>query len=150
MGSALSARGAGGAGCEDAVLEGLNTHIEAVRALLRRVHGTERDAEQADQELKALRALQMDASGATCKRALLLFACHREPDVAAHFLRFNAGRAFAQDMTDRVLPFLAPRFIANQCQSPDSFVILSLVLAEMWEGEPLGNWPRTTMRPSPV
>ena len=75
-------------------------------------------------------------AGAACQRAALLFALAHEAELAAHY------GPYARDLAERVLPFVTPRFVANSCQRPDAFVQLCVVLAELWEGEPLGNWPR--------
>ena len=48
---------------------------------------------------------------------------------------------FAEDMKNRVLPFILPRYVRNSMQTPDSFVVLASVLAELWAGERLGNYP---------
>ena len=77
-----------------------------------------------------------------CKRAALLFALHTEPEVQRYF----ADEPFARDLYERVLPFLVPRFLKHSCQSPEAFVGACVVLADMWEGEPLGNWPRAKRR----
>lgn len=114
----------------------LAPHVQSVQELLKATYGDGPEAAQAVCELDGVAALGPDVRGVACQRALLLFACHREPGVAAHF-----GDAYARDMAQRVLPFVTPRFVANQCQAPDAYVLLSLVLAEMWPGERLGNWP---------
>jgi hypothetical protein len=69
-----------------------------------------------------------------CKRALLLFALHEEPELQAYF-----NTPFAKDLCQRVLPFVVPRFLQTQCQFPHEFVQLCMMLSEMWQGEPLGT-----------
>lgn len=124
--------------------DALGSHVAGVQDLLKTTYGNGPEAAQALEELDAVVALGTDFKAVACQRALLLFACHREPAVAAHF-----GDAFARDMAQRVLPFITPRFLANQCQAPDAFVLLSLVLAEMWPEERLGNWPRDARASAP-
>lgn len=129
---------------DTAATDALGPHVAGVQDLLRATYGDGPEALQAYGELESVAALGTDFKGVACQRALLLFACHREPAVAAHF-----GDDFARDMERRVLPFITPRFLANQCQAPDAFVVLSLVLAEMWPGERLGNWPRDAQAGAP-
>lgn len=118
-------------------LDALQPYVAGVQALVRETYGDGPEAAQAASELDAVVAAPPDYVGVAAQRALVLFACHREPAVAAHF-----DDAYGRDMARRVLPFVVPRFLARQCQTPDAFVLLSLVLAEMWPGERLGNWPR--------
>lgn len=122
----------------------LASNVEGVQELLKTTYGDGPEATQAFEELDCVAALDTDFDGVACKRALLLFSLHKEPAVAAHF-----SDDFASDMAQRVLPFITPRFLANQCQAPDTFVLLSLVLAEMWPGERLGNWPRNAQSSAP-
>ena len=111
--------------------------MEGTRALLRRVYGDGEEAAQADFELRAVCAMDgATPAGAACQRAALLFALAHEAELAAHY------GPYARDLAERVLPFVTPRFVANSCQRPDAYVQLSVVLAELWAGEPLGNWPR--------
>ena len=83
----------------------------------------------------AIGARRRNAGGRACQRAALLFALAHEAEVAAHY------GPYARDLAERVLPFVTPRFVANSCQRPDAFVQLCVVLAELWGGERLGNWP---------
>ena len=129
---------------DTAATDALGPHAAGVNELLKQTYGDGPEAAQATGELEGVVALETDRRGATCQRAMLLFACHREPAVAAHF-----RDDFARDMADRVLPFITPRFLAGQCQAPDAYVLLSLVLAEMWPGERLGNWPRDARAGAP-
>ena len=145
LGAPLSARNAdadadadtGGAPADGASsAEALRAAVEGTRALLRRVYGDGEEAAQAD-ELRAVCAMDgATPAGAACQRAALLFALAHEAELAAHY------GPYARDLAERVLPFVTPRFVANSCQRPDAYVQLSVVLAELWAGEPLGNWPR--------
>ncbi len=140
LGPPLVERGDGAAAAA-AADDGLGPYMDGIRALLRRTYGEGPEAAQADAELATMLERPPGAEATACRRALLLFAMHREPEVAAHFAQRD-GDGYARDMAERVLPFVTPRFLANQCQCPDAYVLLSLVLAEMWPGERLGNWPR--------
>ena len=123
-------------GAAEADAEALRVHVEGVRALVARVYGGGEEAAQADLELRGV--LARGAAGperAACHRAALLFALAHEAEVAAHY------GPYARDLAERVLPFVTPRFVANSCQRPDAFVQLCVVLAELWGGERLGNWP---------
>jgi hypothetical protein len=134
LGAPLSARNADADG---APAQALSAGVEGARALLRRVYGDGEEAAQADFELRAVCAMDgATPAGAACQRAALLFALAHEAELAAHY------GPYARDLAERVLPFVTPRFVANSCQRPDAYVQLSVVLAELWAGEPLGNWPR--------
>lgn len=138
----------------DPTLTTLDSHIEALADLLPKVYGDSEPAQQAEMEVRNLVKLSSDRNGVICKRAALLFALLREREPVRYFaeqegaLRTPAAAGtdassptFAEDMRERVLPFIVPRYIRNSCQAPDAFVTLACVLAELWPGEPLGNWP---------
>jgi len=131
----------------DMTLVSLASHLEGVRPLMRDVYGGSKAAQQAERDLGQIAALPHGTSEAACKRAALLFALHKEPEVQHYFKEQESilGGRFAADMVERVLPFVAPRFLKHSCQAPDAFVLLCMVLAEMWPGERLGNWPLTTI-----
>ncbi len=114
--------------------------------LLPQVYGDSYACVQAVDEVRALAKEPEDPDAVVCKRAALLFALHKEKEIARYFVEQekklgSAGATFAEDMRDRVLPFLLPRFLKNSCQTPDSMLMLAIVLHEMWQGEQLGNWP---------
>ena len=116
----------------------LNAHLRGVVDLLPGSYGGGAAARQACAELRRVCALpDGPAPNLACKRAALLFALHAEPEVQAYF----ADEPFARDLHERVLPFLVPRFLKHSCQAPEAFVQACVVLADMWEGEVLGNWP---------
>lgn len=142
----------------DPTLTTLDSHIEALADLLPKVYGNSEPARQAEMEVRKLVQLSPDRDGVVCKRAALLFALLREKEPVRYFaeqegaLRTPAAAGtssatvaspptFAEDMRERVLPFIVPRYIRNSCQAPDAFVTLACVLAELWPGEQLGNWP---------
>lgn len=118
----------------------LNEVLRAVKELLPQVYGEGIATEQASMELQRVIAMDASYEGMACKRASVLFAMVREQEVAAHFVG-GEDPAFAADLRDRVLPFATPRFVRHSFQTPDAFVVLTNVLAEMWAGERLGNWP---------
>jgi hypothetical protein len=80
-----------------------------------------------------------------CKRALLLFAHARLPEVRERWKATGTAEeaALADDLADRVLPLLTPRFFKNSCQAPGAYALAAAVLTELWPGERLGNWPLT-------
>lgn len=139
LGPPLNARGVDGGvdgGAVDPTVAALGYDLQGVRVLLRRVYGADEEAAHADAEMRAVCALDgATPVGATCQRAALLFALMHEPELAAHY------GPYGEDMAQRVLPFVIPRFVANSCQRPDALVQLCVALAELWAGEPLGNWP---------
>ena len=130
----------------DHTLKGLDSHVGGVCPLVDKVYGTSAAAKQAVAELAQIAALPPGTDEAACKRAALLFALHKEDELKRYFSgqerAVHAGddRSFAEDMAQRVLPFVVPRFLRHSCQTPDTFVMLCLVLSEMWRGEQLGNW----------
>ena len=116
----------------------LHAHLRGLLDLLPINYGQGPATRQACAELlKVLMLPEGDAPNLACKRAALLFALHAEPEVQAYF----ADEPFARDLHERVLPFLVPRFLKHSCQAPEAFVQACVVLADMWEGETLGNWP---------
>jgi hypothetical protein len=136
MGPPLSQRGEG----EDTEgVHQLNEVLTAVKGLLPQVYGEGIASDQACMELQRVIAMPGTYDGMACKRASVLFAMQREKEVAAHFVAEDAE--FATDLRDRVLPFATPRFVRHSFQTPDAYVVLTNVLAEMWAGERLGNWP---------
>ena len=143
LGPPLTERGKG-----DPTARALDAHLAGVEALLPSVYGGSDACKQAVEEFQLFRSEAMGGQGVCCKRAALLYAVMREKEVGDWFVdqeqrvdRGEGGPTFAQDMRERVLPFLMPLFVKNSCQTPDSMVMLSLVLHEMWGGEQLGNWP---------
>lgn len=121
----------------------LDAHLRGLIDLLPVNYGRGPAVAQACVELRKVVALpDTSACSLACKRAALLFALHTEPEVQRYF----ADEPFARDLYERVLPFLVPRFLKHSCQSPEAFVGACVVLADMWEGEPLGNWPRAKRR----
>lgn len=123
----------------------LNRHLAAVSALMPELYGSSEACRQAKMELDLIVELEGEES-TECKRAALLFALARERELGMHLSRAaeaaGAGddARLVEDLRERVLPFVFPRFLRNLCQTPDSLVVLSCVLSEMWAGEALGNY----------
>lgn len=121
-----------------ALVDDLDAELRAVLALLPQVYdGATDSCLQAVLEFERILALPRDADGVVCRRAALLFALAREPEIAARF-----DEPLARDLHERVLPLLLPRFLRHSCQAPDAFVAGALVMAELWPAERVGNWPR--------
>lgn len=137
----------------DHTLKGLESHVAGLSPFIKQVYGTSAAATQAASEMNNIAALPQGEDEAACKRAAVLFALSKEPELLRHFsaqervVHTEGEASFSEDMAQRVLPFVTPRFLRHSCQSPDGFVMMCLVLSEMWRGERLGNWPRTTMEP---
>lgn len=130
-------------------LDALNVYISSVIELLPQVYGAGEATLQAQSEMQRIVSMPPSMDGVLCKRAVLLFALCKEPEVGALFHGIDVGRGegnggtttYSRDMVDRVLPFITPRFLRNSCQAPDSYVTLALLLKELWAGERLGNFP---------
>ena len=126
------------------VAPALDSHLLGMLDLLPQTYGDDEACKQAVLEVGAV----VDMDGAkrecvACKRAALLYGLHHERALRDHWQDQHAdgSAAMAQDLATRVLPFVVPRFVRHGCQSPEAFVLLTLVLTEMWPGEQLGNWP---------
>ena len=79
-----------------------------------------------------------------CKRAALLFALHKEKEIAKYFVEQerSGGKEGRLRRTCGIACCPCCRALKNSCQTPDSMLMLAVMLHEMWEGEKLGNWPR--------
>lgn len=139
MGPPLTQRGSDDQEGDPESAAKLDEVLGAVNGLLPQVYGKGIASEQACMELQRVAAMPPTYEGLACKRASVLFAMQREKEVAAHFAAQEP--AYAGDLRDRVLPFATPRFVRHSFQTPDAYVVLTAVLAEMWAGERLGNWP---------
>lgn len=122
----------------------LDEWMRALHAFLPQILGKNEAAKQSFMECERFARLPATRDGVVCKRAALLFALTREPEVArALLMQCHATEANARttlDLQKRVLPFACPLFLRHSCQAPDAFVTLVLVLSEMWAGETLGNF----------
>lgn len=132
----------------DPTLTTLDSHLEGVAELLPKVYGDTEASQQAQMHFRRFLDMGHDQDGVLCKRAALLFALGKEKELGDYMakqertVQGHDGRpTYSEDMRDRVLPFILPRYIRNSCQCPDSFVVMACVLSELWAGEPLGNWP---------
>ena len=144
VGPPLTERDAGA----DATARSLESHMLGLAELLPKVYGDTPACAQAVAEVEALGGMVPGPDEVVCKRAALLFAVLQEKEVGKYFAlqerrveRCAGGPTFAEDMRERVLPFLMPQFLRNSCQTPDAMVAMAMVLNEMWAGERLGNWP---------
>lgn len=116
----------------------VDKHLRALCALLPCLYGESDACKQACFELRQALAEQ----SLMCKRALYLFGMAKERELCAWWDdKDPESAALAADLRDRVLPFLTPVFLKHGCQRPDAFLQSALVLATMWPGEQLGNYP---------
>ena len=124
-----------------AVGESLDGVVSEIIELLREEHTNDSRAfRQAERELSEVRDMpNTDPNAIACKRGILLFTLWREPTFADRF-RTSDGPLVA-DLTKRVLPVIAPPFLANLGQRPDSFVALCVTLSTLWAGEPFALVP---------
>lgn len=133
---------------KDTTLTTLDWHIDAVAELLPSVYGNTEASQQAQMHFKQFLDMEQDYEGVLCKRAALLFALAKEKEIGTFFSvqeqdihGHHGNPTFSEDMQNRVLPFILPRYFRNSCQTPDSFVVLATVLSELWAGEQLGSYP---------
>ena len=124
------------------VAAGIDGHLLALVELLPKIYGDNEPCRQAVLEVGTVVDMTATRKCMACKRAMLLYALATEKEVCDHWKdrRSDGSADFAKDLNQRVLPFLTPRFFKHSCQSPDSFVTLAVMLAEMWQGEDLGNF----------
>jgi len=132
----------------DSTIDCMDAHLHGVLGLLPQVYGDNEAARQAHMEFARVLDMPRDKDGVWCRRAALLYAIAHEEELASHLARKERAvqgdhhnHTYTEDLKERVLPFVLPRFIRNSCQRPDAFSMLCTILAEMWP-EPLGNWPR--------
>jgi len=104
--------------------------------LLRIEHGPSVAFGQAERELTDIMKMSItDDKAVACKRAMLLFALWRDPEIAARFRQSDA--ALLEHLQTNVLPVVGPRYLAELGQRPDSFVHLCGVLSALWPMQPL-------------
>lgn len=146
LGPPLNERdGEGGSGMVETDVA-LTRHILGLDPVMKEAYGEGSEA-QDQARVEVCDVARMSAGGpqVCCKRAALLFALHREPELKQHFAQQDEQHT--RDLTERVLPFIDPKFLQHSCQAPEAYVLMAVVLSEMWGGEKLGNWPRTTTLP---
>ena len=141
FGGVLTARAEDADSSTQTTGEQLDCFIAEVVELLRTEHGEESRAfKQAERELSEIKSMSnSDPSSIACKRGILLFTIWREPTFSERFRASDA--ALVDDLTQRVLPIIAPSFLANLGQRPDSFVSLCATLYTLWDGVPLALKP---------
>lgn len=143
LGAPLSARQESVNGVEPSIIETdelLTRYLNALPEVIRQSYGDESEATQeAASECRAIASLPCNPGGICSKRAALLFAMRREPELARYFCQRDSG--FTNDMVNRILPFIDPPFLKQSCQAPDSYVFMAVIFSQLFEGERLGNWP---------
>jgi hypothetical protein len=143
FGTPLHKRGEG----EDQAIHSLDPAIRGILSVLQRELGPDDNhpCSQALLEWSRIPDLPLDYDGVAARRAALLFALWRERDVQAHYRVRDP--ALVDDLCNRILPLVGPRFLANQAQSPDVFTVFVSVLSSMWAREDMGaTEPRAQVR----
>ena len=127
----------------------LTEYLNAIPQVMRQTYGEDTEAtREAIKDCTSIANMECSAEGVICKRAALLFALRREPELREYFRKRDSGSpGFTVDLTDRVLPFVDPEFMRHSCQAPEAYVVTTLILSQLFEGERLGNWPLTTTDP---
>ena len=129
-------------GTEEEASSALDSHLLALIELLPQVYGDNDPCRQAVLEIGTVVDMPATRECIACKRAMLLYAIATEGEASDYWAKAKDGsNELARDLRNRVLPFITPRFFKNCCQAPDHYVMLSLLLTEMWQGENLGNFP---------
>ena len=119
----------------------LNSHLIALIELLPKIYGDGEPCRQAVLEIGTVVDMPCTIACLAAKRAMLLYAISSEASVSNFWKDTQDGSyMLAKDLKTRVLPFITPRFFRHCCQAPDQYVLMSLVLTEMWQGEDLGNF----------
>jgi len=112
----------------------LNSLLSDIVRMLEREHGRTVNFRQTERELENIKSYPLTSdSNICCKRAMLLFALWKEPEFAAKFKESDG--ALVEDLTKRVLPLIAPPFVENLGQRPDSFVCLCSTLCLLYTDE---------------
>ena len=115
----------------------INMHLYGLIELIPIVYGNTTACKQAVLEIKKL----IQSDNIEGKRAVMLYSILHETEIR-NYWNNNPDKdstSLSNDLCNRVLPFLTPRFIKHNCQCPDSFVVFSMLLTEMWKEESLGN-----------
>lgn len=119
----------------------LTRYLNGIPEVMRNAYGEDSEASrEAIQDVELIASAAPSQHGIYCKRAALLFATKREPEVQEYFK--NEDSILGVDLVERILPFIDPPFLKHSCQSPESYVTLAVVFSELFKGEKLGNWPR--------
>ena len=117
----------------------LRQHVRGLGALIRVVYGSSIATNSAVAEMDRLAGL-CDDEATVCQRAALLYSLYRETEIQRYFASSPDDASYADDLVRRILPYLVPRYVRGNFQSPAGFVLGCVVLAELWAGERLGNW----------
>ena len=126
--------------CVDETDQLLTQYLSGLPEVLRQTYGDETDAaREAIQDCVSIANLPPTPEGVCCKRAALMFALRREPELREYFRQHDSG--FTVDLVDRILPFLDPCFLRHSCQAPEAYVFTAVVFSQLFAGERLGNWP---------
>ena len=124
----------------------LSRHLAALPDVIRNTYGGKTEATlEAAKDCASIANLPCSAEGVNCKRAALLFALRREPELREYFRTHDKSQSnFTTDLVDRILPFLDPEFVKHSCQCPEAYVFNAAIFSQLFEGERLGNWPLLT------
>lgn len=126
--------------CLEELDDELTRHLSGVPDVMRETYGQDTEAtREAVDDAQILATLPATPVNVCCKRAMLLFALRREPELQKYFRERDPH--LTSDLLKRVLPFIDPEFMRHSCQAPESYAFLAVMLHHMFEGEPLGNWP---------
>lgn len=132
--------------CTEEIDAMLTQHLNAIPQVLKQTYGENTEpTREAIKDCTSIANMECSAEGVICKRAALLFALRREPELREYFRKLDSG--FTLDLTDRVLPFVDPEFMRHSCQAPEAYVATTIILSQLFEGERLGNWPLTKTDP---
>ncbi len=135
FGSPVTKRGTGGEGDRIATL---NVLIQTYISMLESDHGRSVSFCQSERELYNIKKYTSNSDvGASCKRAVVLFAIWKEPDFANMFCQSDP--LLVEDLRKRVLPLIGPLFVENLGQRPDSFVSLCSTLCLLYTGEKIAG-----------
>lgn len=130
FGAPLAPRGEGDV---EVLVEELNACLRGVLVLLETEVGPCAPLDQAKLEWGRLIVMDADFCGVAARRAALIFALHTLEAVRLHFAAEDPE--LVADLQQRVLPMVVPAFLAGMAQKPESLVLLTATLAELWAGE---------------
>jgi len=114
----------------------IQPYYNGLRVFFRRMYGDAESWSLLDDLMGRVNNLTSEPLQIEAMRALMLIAIWLLPEVKGVYANGVAGGA-AEDMAERVMPFVGPRFLKNGAQSPGRMVALCAVLHSMWEGEGL-------------
>jgi len=114
----------------------LQPHYDALRAFFGRMYSNGETWCCLDNLMNCVDKLDETRHRIEAIRAILLISVWLIPEVEE---TYAAGEpdGTSRDLAQRVLPFVAPRFLKNGAQSPGRLVGLCAVLHYMWPGEEL-------------